>query len=100
LAHVCFPRARSYTRPYFDLSYFDAETRMYSAGSDDFAYVAFWFVLFTGLRALVMEFFLQPFASWGGLKKKQSVRFAEQGWLVLYYSIFVPAGFVRLRNCA
>lgn len=94
LAHMCFPRARSRTRKFFVMSYRDPETGLYSQGSDDLAYIFFCFIVFTGLCAFTKNYILQPFAAWGGLKKKARVRFGEQGWLVIYYGVFFPAGFV------
>lgn len=57
--------------------------------------VAYWIVLFTALRASVMDYILTPFAAWGGVqKKKDLVRFAEQAWLLVYYFFFFPLGMV------
>lgn len=57
--------------------------------------VTFWIVLFTAARASVIDFALIPFGQWAGIQKKQDrVRFAEQGWLLVYYIIFWPLGVV------
>jgi TRAM1-like protein len=55
-----------------------------------------WIVLFTGLRAAMIDFALMPLAQWAGVgSKKDVVRFAEQAWLLIYYSIFWSLGMVR-----
>ena len=57
--------------------------------------VAYWVIIFTGLRAAVMEWLLIPFACWGGVAKtKGKMRFAEQAWLFLYYTAFWTLGMV------
>ncbi|KAF2454121.1 TLC domain-containing protein [Lineolata rhizophorae] len=93
LAHICFPRARRRTRKYFDLSYRDPDTGLYSQGWDDMYFVAFWVVAFTGLRATIMDYVLMPCARLGGVAgKKERLRFAEQAWLLIYYSCFWSLG--------
>lgn len=53
--------------------------------------------MFTGLRAVVMDYILKPLAQMVGLeKKKEKTRFAEQAWVLLYYIAFWPLGMVRL----
>lgn len=96
LTHLCFPRARRRTQKFFTLSYHDPSTGQYTQGWDDLSLVSFWIVIFTGLRAGVMDYVLKPCARWGGVDKpKARVRFAEQAWLFLYYSIFWTLGMVR-----
>lgn len=57
--------------------------------------VFYWIVLFTGLRASLMDYVLKPFAQWAGVeKKKDLVRFSEQAWLLIYYSVFWSIGMV------
>ncbi|KAL9085178.1 MAG: hypothetical protein Q9165_007709 [Trypethelium subeluteriae] len=85
LTHVSFPRARRHTRKFFELSYYDSTKGLYTQGWDDLYMVAFWLVIFTGLRVAVMDYVLSPFAQlWGIQKKKTRVRFAEQAWLLCY----------------
>lgn len=49
-----------------------------------------------GLRAACMQSVLVPLAKrWGISKRKDAVRFSEQGWILLYYSIMWPLGVVR-----
>jgi acyl-CoA-dependent ceramide synthase len=46
--------------------------------------VMYWFVLFTGLRASVIDFMLVPFAHRVGIESK----FGEQAWEFIYNSTF------------
>lgn len=96
LTHACFPRARPTTRKFFELSYYDAASGKYTQGWDDFPFVFFGIIVFTALRAATMDYVLKPLARLGGIqKKKATVRFAEQGWLLVYCSIFWSLGMVR-----
>jgi acyl-CoA-dependent ceramide synthase len=62
---------------------------------DDGYYLLFWIVVFTGARVAVMDFLLWPLAKWGGIRTaKGRTRFAEQGWLFLYYSASWSTGMV------
>jgi acyl-CoA-dependent ceramide synthase len=97
LTHLCFPRARRHTRKFFELSYYNRESGNYTQGWDDAYMVFYWMVLFTGLRASVMDFVLIPFARWGGVEgKKATTRFAEQAWLMIYASTFWSIGMVKM----
>lgn len=93
LTHLCFPRARTTTRKFFKLSYYSSETGLYIAGWDDACLVLFWIVAFTGIRCSVMDYVMMPFARRYGIKTiSGQVRFAEQGWLFIYDSIFWTLG--------
>ncbi|KAF2398091.1 longevity assurance proteins LAG1/LAC1 [Trichodelitschia bisporula] len=93
LTHICFPRARPHTRKFFEMAYYNPDTQAYTRGIDDMYLVFFWIVAFTGLRMGSMEYLLQPFAQWGGIEsKKARTRFAEQGWMVMYDSVFWSLG--------
>ncbi|KAF2758389.1 longevity assurance proteins LAG1/LAC1 [Pseudovirgaria hyperparasitica] len=86
LAHICFPRARRRTRTFFELSYRDPSTGLYTQGWDDMPFVFLWTIIFTGLRVAVMDYVLKPLANFGGIRSKRArVRFAEQAWLLVYY---------------
>ncbi|CAJ0904633.1 7445_t:CDS:2, partial [Entrophospora sp. SA101] len=74
------------------------KTCLYEKGIDDIYFVAFWVLLFTLLRALVMKFILIPISIRGGITKKKRIRFAEQGWSFLYYITFWTLGMVRIGN--
>jgi acyl-CoA-dependent ceramide synthase len=57
--------------------------------------VAFWIIFFTAARASTMDFLLKPLGQWAGVKNRSDqVRFAEQGWLLLYYCVFYTLGMV------
>ena len=84
------------TAKFFQLSHLNPRTGKYAASSDDFCFMAFWFTLFTGLRAGVMDHILEPLARRRGVAKAKDVtRFAEQAWLAIYCSVFWPLGMVR-----
>lgn len=95
LAHKFVSPARPYTVKFFSLSYFNANTGKYAAGYDDFCFITFCILLLTGLRAVTMEYALSPLAKQLGLSKKKEVtRFAEQGWMLIHYSVVWPLGMV------
>jgi hypothetical protein len=99
LTHMCFPRARRHTRKFFELSYYNEATGEYRAGWNDAFMVFYWIVIFTGLRAAFIDYILTPLAKKGGVKTpKNCTRFAEQAWLLVYYSVFWTLGMVRLRS--
>lgn len=77
------------------MSYYNAAEDNYTQGWDDAYFVVFWVVIITGLRVAVMDHILMPFAQWQGIEsKKGRVRFAEQGWSLLYYLLFWTLGMV------
>lgn len=97
MTHVCFPRARPHTRKFFTLSCYNPSSGKYTLGQDDLFMVTFWIVVLTGLRAAVMDYVLEPIAQASGIKKqKERVRFAEQAWIFIYYTVFFSLGLVRL----
>lgn len=96
LTHLCFPRARRHTRKFTELSYYNPETTEYTIGWNDACLVFHWIVLFSGLRAAIIDYVLTPLAQWGGIQKKKDLtRFTEQAWLLVYYIFFIPIGLVR-----
>ncbi|KAK3374841.1 TLC domain-containing protein [Podospora didyma] len=93
MTHAMFSKARPVTSKFFTLSHYNAETGKYAAGFDDLYFMTFCIVLFTGLRAGVMEYILAPLAKhWGLTKRKEVTRFSEQAWLFTYCSVFWPLG--------
>ena len=95
LTHVCFPRSRKQTRKFFSLSYYNASSGQYALGWDDIFMVFYWIVIFTGLRAAVMDYLLVPLAQRASIgKKKDMVRFAEQAWIFIYDGAFWSLGMV------
>jgi acyl-CoA-dependent ceramide synthase len=96
LAHACIPKARIHTTKFFHLSYFNQRTGKYATGFDDAYLIAFFIVLFTGLRAGTMDYILAPLGRLNGISKKKTLtRFTEQAWLLVYYCVFWPTGMVR-----
>lgn len=96
LAHACIPKARLQTTKFFHLSYLNERSGKYATGFDDLYLIAFFIVLFTGLRAGTMEYILAPFGRLNGItKRKDLTRFSEQAWLLIYYAVFWPTGVVR-----
>ena len=95
LAHVCFPRVRHSTRKFYQLSYFDSSSGKYALGWDDIYMVIYSIIVLTGLRAATLDYLLAPLAQLAGVtKKKERVRFAEQAWVLVYYSMFWSLGMV------
>ncbi|UKZ51142.1 hypothetical protein TrVGV298_004898 [Trichoderma virens] len=93
LSHLMIPKSRVYTTPYFELSHYNPDTGLYAIGGNDFYFVIFFVVFFTGLRHAAMSFVLCPLARRGGISKKKEVaRFSEQAWNIIHYSIFWPLG--------
>ncbi|KAJ4860605.1 TLC domain-containing protein [Trichoderma breve] len=93
LSHLIIPKSRVYTRPFFELSYYNPDTGLYANGGNDQYFIAFFVVLFTGLRHAIMSFVLCPLARRGGISKKKDVaRFSEQAWNIIHYSVFWPLG--------
>ncbi|KIN08058.1 hypothetical protein OIDMADRAFT_111540 [Oidiodendron maius Zn] len=99
LTHMCFPRARRHTRKFFELSYYNPDTGEYRAGWNDAFMVFYWIIIFTGLRAAFIDYILMPLAKKGGVKTvRDCTRFAEQAWLLIYYSVFWTLGMYLLVN--
>ncbi|KAL1310683.1 hypothetical protein AAFC00_000944 [Neodothiora populina] len=93
MTHALFPSLRPRTGQFFMLSYHDEPTGLYHQGWDDFKFVTFWIVVFTALRAATMDYVLIPLAKYAGVsKKKATIRFAEQAWLLIYYAVFWTLG--------
>ncbi|KAG8525720.1 uncharacterized protein KY384_000480 [Bacidia gigantensis] len=99
LSSIFIPRARNTTRKFYQLSHYNQASGKYSAGWDDLYLVWYSIVALTGLRAATMEHVLVPLASLGGINKsKERVRFAEQAWILIYYSVFCPLGLSIMYN--
>lgn len=96
LTHIFFPRARSRTTKFFQMSYYNPNTNMYGCGTDDLPFVLLWCVLFTAIRVVVMEYLLDPLARLGGIRTRKGLnRFKEQAWLIVYYTASWSLGMVR-----
>jgi very-long-chain ceramide synthase len=97
-----YPPSRSYTRKFLQLSYpthTDTDDK-YRQGPDDLYFVLAWVVIFTALRAVSIEWILQPLAESFGVAQQNRLRLAEQGWLVLYYVTFWGLGMVCYPHSA
>ncbi|KAI2464997.1 longevity assurance proteins LAG1/LAC1 [Annulohypoxylon bovei var. microspora] len=93
LTHSFVPRVRPFTSQFFTLSHYNPATGKYAAGHGDIYFVTFCVLLFTGIRAALMQHVLAPLATyWGITKKKDVTRFAEQGWMLMYNSVFWTLG--------
>ncbi|KAJ5501606.1 TRAM1-like protein [Penicillium expansum] len=90
--HNLYPSLRPYTQPFFQLSYYNESSNSYVQGWDDVYFVISAAIAITGIRAIAIEWFMQPLARACGLKRKQSVRIAEQGWQAMYYSFIWGVG--------
>lgn len=105
-AHNLYPTVRSFTTPFFQLSYYQPETGLYSTGWDDAYYVFSTILALTAIRAMFIDWIFRPLARKAGLKKKASMRFAEQAWLFVYdLSVWsfgmvgMPAGVRDVGHC-
>ncbi|KAE8376515.1 TLC domain-containing protein [Aspergillus bertholletiae] len=96
--HQLYPSLRPYTAPFFQLSYYRASEGLYVQGWDDIYFVASSAIAFTAIRAIVIDWVLRPIAMHAGLKRKASIRFAEQGWMWLYYAFFWAFGMYIWSN--
>ncbi|KAK7957087.1 Sphingosine N-acyltransferase-like protein [Apiospora aurea] len=93
LAHMYMPAAQPYTSKFLSLSYYNERTGKYGAGPSDLCFVGFCIVVCTGIRAALMQHVLVPLGwRWGASTKKDVTRFAEQGWVLAYYSAAWPLG--------
>ena len=92
--HNVYPSLRPYTSAFFKLSHYNPEKGTYVQGWGDIYFAAGSIVGFTALRAITIDWIFQPIARAAGLKRKASIRFAEQGWLLVYYGGFWSYGMV------
>lgn len=92
--HNLYPSLRPYTAPFFQLSYYDESTNSYVQGWDDVYFVFSAAVALTGIRAIAIEWVMQPIARASGLKRKNATRIAEQGWMAMYYGFIWMVGLV------
>lgn len=97
--HNLYPSLSTYTAPFFELSYYQPSQGLYTQGWNDIYFVISSIVTFTAVRAIAIEWVLQPLARKAGLKKKAALRFGEQGWLIMYDGFFWSFGMVSISNC-
>lgn len=94
--HGVYPSLRPYTAPFFQLSHYRPESGLYVQGLDDISFVITSILSFTAVRAIAIDWLLRPLARRAGLKRKASIRFAEQGWLVIHHFASWSYGLVCL----
>ncbi|QKX56355.1 uncharacterized protein TRUGW13939_03456 [Talaromyces rugulosus] len=99
-AHHLYPSVQPFTTPFFQMSYYQPETGLYTQGRDDIYFVISAVIAFTAVRAIFIEWILRPLAKATGLKKKASLRFAEQAWLVIYDTTYWSYGVYLWKNSA
>ena len=97
--HVVFP-LQPYTAKFFTLSYFNPHTNLYNKGPGDWPFVMTWILFFTLLRAILMRFVFQPFYHHFAPHptRRTALRFAEQAWYVLAYSVSFTGGLWIVLN--
>lgn len=102
LAYFLFPSLRPTLFSFMGLSYRvnldpqhssigadKATSTLYGEGSKDAQLILTFIVLLTAFRAFMLDYVLTPFASQLGIKRtKQKIRFAEQSYMLLYYSVY------------
>jgi acyl-CoA-dependent ceramide synthase len=71
----------------------------YQKGYLDLAFLAYYIIFFCFFRQSIVLYLLQPLARKLGIKKSaQVVRFGEQGYAVIYFSIFSAYGFMVMKD--
>jgi acyl-CoA-dependent ceramide synthase len=88
--HTLFPALRAHTSAFFAISYPSSEKPgLYSQGPNDIYMIGSFVVLFTGLRAFLLDYAFMPLASRCGIQKQKArVRFAEQMYVLSYYGFY------------
>ncbi|KAF9966403.1 sphingosine N-acyltransferase lag1 [Mortierella alpina] len=68
-------------------------------GPADLAFVSFWIIAFTYLRAMIMKSFFNPLGKQLGVRGSSKLeRFEEQGYIIVYYVLSWTAGMVLMYN--
>ncbi|VTT64146.1 unnamed protein product [Fusarium fujikuroi] len=87
------PQAAPYTAKFLWLSHRQSSTGLYSIGNGDVCFVLFKVLTLSWLRESCMDYLLAPFAAAMGVaKERKRIRFSEQGWVLMYYTVFWPLG--------
>lgn len=81
------------------MSYYHPESGKYKQGLDDVYFVISAVFAFTAVRGICLDWIFTPLARHAGMKKKASVRFAEQAWLVCYDLTYWSYGMVCNDRC-
>ncbi|OJJ45097.1 hypothetical protein ASPZODRAFT_70314 [Penicilliopsis zonata CBS 506.65] len=86
-------------RRFVFLSYKDGEDDLYGKGAWDLAFVAFYTLVLSVTRELVMQEILLPLArTWGLRSRRKQQRFMEQAYTVVYFGILGPVGVYVMRS--
>lgn len=90
MTYVLFPSLRPTAKALVALSYPSAEAPgLYSQGPKDMYLVASCVIYFTAFRAFMLDYVLTPMAGLCGIgRRKGRVRFAEQSYMLIYYTIY------------
>ena len=94
IIHSLVPSVRSYTRLFYELPYAQGNGQ-YVQGSEDALFVLGWLVLMTAIRATIIECVYEIVTRLRLMSRKASMRFAEQGFLLIYYVTSFSIGMVR-----
>jgi acyl-CoA-dependent ceramide synthase len=87
LSYLLFPDLRDRTGGFFMLSY--PLENVYGIGPQDLKLVFGFMTFFTATRVAVMDYVLKPLAiRLQVLKPKTHTRFAEQSYMIVYYTVF------------
>ncbi|KAK6532829.1 sphingosine N-acyltransferase lag1 [Arthrobotrys megalospora] len=81
-----------WTAKFWAPSYYNPKTGLHGKGFDDAYLVLFWVVVLTMLRACLVDYIAKPWARSQGISKKGCVRFSEQLWSMVYYTISFSVG--------
>ncbi|CAF9936337.1 MAG: sphingosine N-acyltransferase lag1 [Alectoria fallacina] len=81
--HSLVPLVRPYTTLFYELPYAQGNGQ-YVQGSKDALFVLGWLVLMTAIRATVIECLYEFVTRLRVMSRKASMRFAEQGFLLVY----------------
>jgi hypothetical protein len=72
----------------------------YDYGRRDVAFLLFYLLVFSFTRQATVEYVLRPLAKYAGLRREAKIlRFCEQGYTFLYFSISGSYGIVRRHRC-
>ncbi|KAM0715207.1 hypothetical protein Q7P37_009672 [Cladosporium fusiforme] len=87
ISYLLFPELREIAGGFFILSYF--EDGLYGIGPRDLMLVLGFIVFFTAIRVIFLDYLLRPLATRLGITKTRiQARFAEQSYMILYYTLY------------
>jgi acyl-CoA-dependent ceramide synthase len=86
-SYLLFPELRETAGGFFVLSY--CEDGLYGIGPRDLMLVLGFVALFTTIRVVFLDYLLTPLATRLGVTKPRTqTRFAEQSYMILYYTLY------------